>query len=124
AGVGQVAPAIAISEGPRTVISEVSFLGNEQISEARLRSLITLTPGSAYYVPRIAADREAILVEYFNEGFASADVQVQPVLSDDGTSASLAYRITEGPQTIVDHIIIIGNTRTDQDIIRRELLFR
>jgi outer membrane protein insertion porin family len=124
AGVGQVAPAIAIAEGPRTVIADVSFLGNEQIGEARLRSLITLTPGSAYFVPRIAADREAVLVEYFNEGFASADVQVQPVLSEDGTSASLAYRITEGPQTIVDHILIIGNTRTDQDIIRRELLFR
>lgn len=123
-GMGQVAPAIAITEGPRTVIAEVSFLGNEQIGEARLRALVTLTPGSAYFVPRIAVDRERILVEYFNEGFASADVQVEPVLSEDGTSASLAYRITEGPQTIVDHILIIGNTRTDQEIIRRELLFR
>lgn len=123
-GDGQVAPAIAIVEGPRTVIGDVSFLGNEQISAGRLRSLLTLTPGSAYVAPRIASDRERILLEYLDEGFARADVQVEPVLSDDGTSASLVYRVVEGQQTIVDHILIIGNTRTDQGIIRRELMFR
>jgi outer membrane protein insertion porin family len=34
----------------------------------------------------------------------------------------VVYRIREGAQTIVDHILIIGNQRTSADIIRRELL--
>jgi outer membrane protein insertion porin family len=123
-GVGQVRPAIVIAEGPRTVVGDVTFLGNAAIPDARLASQVTLTPGMPYFVPRLADDRELVLLEYLNEGYASADVQVAPVLSEDGTSASVVYRITEGPQTIVDHILIIGNTRTDPAIIRRELLFR
>ena len=123
-GIGQVRPVIAITEGPRTLIADVTFLGNEQITDARLQSLVTLTAGSPYYVPRVADDRERVLLEYLNEGFSAVVVQVEPVLSADGTSASLVYRITEGPQTIVDHILITGNTRTSPDIIRRELLFR
>jgi outer membrane protein insertion porin family len=123
-GVGQVRPAIVIAEGPQTIVGDVTFLGNEKITDARLASLVTLTPGLPYFVPRIADDRELVLLEYLNEGYASADIQVAPVLSEDGTSASVVYRITEGPQTIVDHILIIGNTRTDPAIIRRELLFR
>jgi outer membrane protein insertion porin family len=123
-GVGQVRPAIVIAEGPRTLVGDVTFLGNEAITDERLASLVTLTPGMPYFVPRIADDRELVLLEYLNEGYASADVQAAPVLSEDGTSASVVYRITEGPQTIVDHILVIGNTRTDPAIIRRELLFR
>ncbi len=124
AGVGQVRPVISIAEGPRTIVGEVTFLGNEHVTASRLQSLVTLGPGSPYFVPRLADDRERVFLEYLNEGFASVDVQVAPVLSDDGTSASLVYRIVEGPQTIVDHILIIGNTRTNPDIIRRELMFR
>jgi outer membrane protein insertion porin family len=124
AGVGQVRPAIVITEGPQTTVGDVTFLGNDAITDARLASLVTLAPGMPYFVPRVADDRELVLLEYLNEGYATADVQVAPVLSDDGTSASIVYRIVEGPQTIVDHILIIGNTRTDPDIIRRELLFR
>jgi outer membrane protein insertion porin family len=123
-GVGQVRPAIVIAEGPRTLVGDVTFLGNEAITDERLASLVTLTPGMPYFVPRIADDRELVLLEYLNEGHASADAQAAPVLSEDGTSASVVYRITEGPQTIVDHILVIGNTRTDPAIIRRELLFR
>jgi outer membrane protein insertion porin family len=122
--VGQVRPAIVITEGPQTIVGDVTFLGNAQIADERLASLVTLTPGMPYFVPRIADDRELVLLEYLNEGFASADVQVAPVLSEDGTSASVVYRIVEGPQTIVDHILIIGNTRTNPETIRRELLFR
>ncbi|HUF46535.1 MAG TPA: POTRA domain-containing protein, partial [Vicinamibacterales bacterium] len=124
AGVGQVRPVIAIVEGPRTLVEDVTFLGHEHVSGDRLRSLLTLTPGAPYFVPRLADDRESVLLEYLNEGFAAVDVQVEPVLSDDGSSANLVYRIVEGPRTIVDHILIIGNTRTNPDIIRRELMFR
>lgn len=123
-GTGQVKPLITITEGPRTLIGEVTFQGNNNVSEERLRALVHSRPGDPLYAPRLAADREVLLLEYLNEGFASADVQVTPTLSDDGTSASVVFGIAEGPQTLVDHILVVGNTRTDEEIIRNELLFR
>ena len=36
----------------------------------------------------------------------------------------MRFQINEGAQTIVDHILIIGNTRTDERVIKRELLLQ
>lgn len=123
-GLGQVTPIITVNEGPRTLIGEVSFEGNSYLTAERLRALVGTRPGDAYYAPRLSADREAVLLEYLNEGFASADVQVAPALSADSTAASLVFRIAEGPQTLVDHILIVGNRRTREAVIRNELLLR
>ncbi len=47
-----------------------------------------------------------------------------PTPTPDSTRADLHFRITEGQQTIVDHILIVGNTRTDERVIKRELLLQ
>ena len=123
-GVGQVKPIITIVEGPLTLVGQISFDGEANITEERLRGLVQSVPGAPYYVPRLAADREAVLLAYLNEGFASANVQAVPTLLENGTRVHVAFQIEEGPQTLVDHILIVGNNRTDDEIIRRELLFR
>lgn len=123
-GQGLVRPVITITEGPLTVVGEVRFEGAESIPEAQLRPLVTSRPGTPYYEPRIAADREAILLEYRNRGFESANIVVTPALSEDGRQAALTFRLNEGQQTIIDHILIIGNTRTDERVIKRELLLQ
>jgi outer membrane protein assembly complex protein YaeT len=118
-----VRPQIVITEGPRSLIGDLTFEGGAYMSQERLRSLVGTRPGDPFYAPRIAADREAVLLEYLNEGFASADVQVTPALSENGTRASVLFTIAEGPQTLVDHILVVGNTKTDENVIRSELLF-
>ena len=45
-----------------------------------------------------------------------------PNLSADQRLAGLTFQISEGQQTIIDHILIVGNTRTDERVIKRELL--
>jgi outer membrane protein insertion porin family len=121
AGLGQVQPAIAIAEGPRTVVGDVTFAGNEHLSAEQLRALVKAVPHGAYYEPDIEADRQAVELAYRNVGYSSVNVVIKPVLSDDRSRADLQFQIAEGPQTIVDHIIIVGNTRTDPRIIQREL---
>ena len=34
----------------------------------------------------------------------------------------MTFQISEGQQTIIDHILIVGNTRTDERVIKRELV--
>jgi outer membrane protein assembly factor BamA len=119
-----VRPVITITEGPRTLIGSVSFEGNAKVPAEQLRNVVTSTTGSPYYEPRVVADRDAVLLEYRNRGYAAATVVALPTPTADGTRADLAFRITEGPQTIVDQVLIIGNARTDQRVIQRELLLQ
>jgi outer membrane protein insertion porin family len=122
--VGRVHPVITIVEGPLTLVGDITFEGNSQVATDQLRAVVVSTRDSPYYEPRVVADREAVLLEYRNRGFASASVVVTPVPSADGTRADLHFRITEGQQTLVDHILILGNTRTDERVIKQELLLQ
>ena len=120
----RVQPVVTIVEGPLTVVGDVSFDGNTHVTADQLRAIVTSTRDAPYYEPRVVADREAVLLEYRNRGFASANVVVTPVPNADGTRADLRFHITEGQQTFVDHILIIGNTRTDERVITQELLLQ
>jgi outer membrane protein insertion porin family len=123
-GEGLIRPAITIAEGPLIRVGSVVFEGNAAVPEQELRPLIKSTPGEPYFAQQLAADRDSVLVRYLNMGFASANVAIDPRLSADGARVDLHFRISEGPQTLVDHIIIVGNQRTSPQVIQRELLLR
>lgn len=123
-GGGQVRPSITIVEGPRALIGEVTISGAQQLPEGELRQVIRSQPGMPWFDPTAAGDRDAILLEYLNLGFAAAEVTAMPVVNADRTRVDLRFEIREGQQTLVDHILVVGNTRTDERVIRREVLLR
>ena len=45
-------------------------------------------------------------------------------LAENDTQADVRYVIDEGPQVLVDRVIIVGNTRTKPETIERELLVK
>jgi outer membrane protein assembly complex protein YaeT len=123
-GEGRVRPSIAIVEGARAVVGDVTINGAKQVAEDELRAVTRLRPGQPWYDPIAAGDRDALLLEYLNRGYAVVEVTATPVVSSDRTRVDLLFDIREGPQTTVDHILIVGNRRTDEDLIRREILLK
>jgi outer membrane protein assembly complex protein YaeT len=123
-GEGVVQPAVVITEGPQTRIGDVRIAGNATVAETELRSVISVKTGNEFYEPQLVADRDAVFARYLDEGFASAAVQVVPAFSPDRTRADLTFQIAEGPRTIVDHVLIVGNTHTDTRVIERELTIK
>jgi len=117
-------PTIVIKEGSSVLVGAATFAGNRKLTTEDLLRLIESRAEHPFYAPTVAADREKIRVAYLNLGFASAQVTVTPALSSDGAHADLPFKVVEGPQTVIDHILIVGNTRTDPAVIRRELQFR
>ncbi len=120
-GNGLIRPVITIKEGPHVTIAAITIEGNRALRTEDLIAKLSSKPGEPYYAPTVASDRDRLVTEYLNAGYASVQVTVTPVLTPDGTRATLPFRIEEGPQTIVDHILVVGNTKTDQNVILREL---
>lgn len=112
-----------IDEGPQTTVDSVAIEGASAVPESVLRETLGLTAGRPFYGPMVNADRESLERVLRNRGFLGATATPAVTIADDGR-ASLVWRVREGDQSRVDHVLITGNERTNADIIRRELQLR
>jgi outer membrane protein insertion porin family len=115
---------VAINEGPRTEVRSVAFQGNTTITDTELRKRIATAPGRVYSIVDVLSDRDAIVQAYHDRGFESAVVTPQPTFAENDTRADVRFTVVEGPQIIVDHVIISGNRRISTQTIEREMLLR
>ena len=113
-----------VTEGPRTLVGSVAFDGSAVLAEGELRALITTAPGRPYSELDVANDRDRIDLEYRNRGYQSVVIEPALALSENDTRADINFAISEGPQVLVDHVIIVGNERTSTETIERELLLK
>jgi len=111
-------------EGPRTTVRSVELEGNQALSLSQLQPLPRLAPGDPLRWARVEEIRSAILRRYAARGrvFARVNARVEPE-ADDHT-ASVRYRIEEGPEVHVARILVTGNRRTREDLVRGNLELR
>ncbi|MCD8042254.1 MAG: outer membrane protein assembly factor BamA [Tannerellaceae bacterium] len=115
---------LTIDEGQKYYLKDIRFVGNTQYSTEYLEYLLNMKPGEVYNQKklneRLLMDDEAVANLYYNNGylFFNADPVEVDVQND---SISLEIRIMEGPQATINRVIINGNDRLYEDIVRREL---
>ena len=115
---------LTVVEGPRTLVRALAFMGHVAMSAAQLASIAAVAPGQAFSVGQVASARDAILRAYRDNGYDSVSVGVEWTLAENDTRADLRIDVREGPQVIVDHVIIVGNQRIGAAAISRELLVK
>ena len=115
---------LKLEEGDKYYLKDIRFVGNTQYASDFLEAILGMKPGEVYnqkkLTERLSTDEDAVSNVYYNNGyiFFSAD----PVEVDvDNDSISLEVRIQEGPQATINRVIINGNDRLYEDIVRREL---
>ena len=115
---------LKVDEGQQYFLKDIRFVGNTKYSTDYLSAVLGMKPGEVYNQKkldeRLTSDDDAVSNVYFNDGylFFNAD-QVETDVQND--SIALEIRITEGPQATINRVIINGNDRLYEDIIRREL---
>lgn len=110
-----------VSEGPQSFVRTVTFGGVTALAEAELRRRMQSRAGEPYYLPFLSLDRDAITRAYLDRGYQQVAVAIEPVADAEGSNVVLAVDIVEGPQTVVDRVIVVGNLRTDTQTILDEL---
>jgi outer membrane protein insertion porin family len=112
---------IAIDEGPQYHVGKLSFVGYKATTEERLRGVVKMKEGAVYSAKGIKDDAKALADAYGSGGYV--DLTIVPESSPaHGGLIDITYRIDEGQRSYVERINIIGNTRTKDKVIRREVL--
>lgn len=115
---------LKVDEGEKYYLKDIRFVGNTKYSTDYLMAVLGMKPGEVYnqkkLSDRLSMDEDAVSNIYFNNGylFFSADPVEVEVEND---SIALEIRIQEGPQATINRVIINGNDRLYEDIVRREL---
>ena len=126
---GEVMIQIDLEEGNQYFFRSISWKGNSIYDEETLATVLGIEAGDVYNQElletrlRFSQDGRDVSTLYMDNGYLF--FQVNPIeVAIDGDSIDLELRIFEGPQAIIDKVIIKGNDRTHEHVIRRELRTR
>lgn len=112
---------INVFEGERFVVSAVRLEGNYLDREEEFKSLVTIKPGEAYNADQVSQTTKAF-TDYFGKfGFAFARVQSVPDIDRSTNRVVLVLQADPSRRAYVRRISVSGNTRSRDEVVRREL---
>ncbi|MBE0399737.1 outer membrane protein assembly factor BamA [Halomonas sp. FME1] len=111
-----------VDEGQQYRVGNIRFAGDLQISENEARQLLTVNEGEIFSRGDVNASTEALRQRLGAEGFAFADIQGVPEISDDGETVDLVIAVNSGERAYVRRIEFFGNTTTQDEVLRREMI--
>ncbi|MBD5183124.1 MAG: outer membrane protein assembly factor BamA [Bacteroidales bacterium] len=118
---------ITLDEGKRYYIKDIQWVGNTIYPTQVLDGYLGMKPGDVYNQKlmdkRLNTDEDAVSNLYMDNGYLF--YQLVPIEKEiTGDSISLEMRMMEGPQARINNVVINGNDRLYEKVIRRELRVR
>ena len=111
---------INISEGSQYKLGKISFqgeLGNISIKD--LNNTISMNEGDIFNRNSIISDIQSLTDNYADQGYAF--VEINPITSESLDLVNVNFKITLNKKVYINRITISGNTRTQDEVIRREI---
>ena len=126
-----VAIDLKIEEGRKYYFGDIKFLGNSIYSDQGLQSILGIKKGDVYngvlLQKRIAdktkPDSEDITNQYQNNGYLFSNINAVEVRTANDT-IDFEIRVQEGPLVYFNKINVVGNDKTNDKVIYRELRTR
>ncbi|PPC82404.1 MAG: outer membrane protein assembly factor BamA [Methylotenera sp.] len=112
---------INITEGEKYTISEVKLAGETLVPEDELRQLIQVQAGDTFSREKVTQTSKAISDRLSNDGYAFSNVNPVPEINKEKHTAAFTFFVDPGKRVYVRRINIVGNTRTRDEVIRREV---
>jgi outer membrane protein insertion porin family len=112
-----------IEEGLRYRIQDIAIEGNTVFTAERICSVMQLQPGDILRREAVEEDQKHILDLYGEVGYIDARVEMTNEFVEQPGLVVLRVGITENKQYCFGRIIIRGNMKTKDEVIRRELQF-
>lgn len=111
---------INISEGEKYTVSDIKLEGEMFGRENELKSLIQLKKDDVYSGEKLTESVKKISDRMGNFGYAFANVNAYPELNRDKREVAFTIMVEPGKRVYVRRINVAGNTRTRDEVVRRE----
>ena len=115
---------IKINEGPKYYFRNIEWIGNTIFSSEYMSAVLGIQRGDIFdqtlLDKRLEVDEDAVSSLYLDNGYLFFEVNAVEVKVDDD-SIDFEMRIHEGEQATINNVIITGNTKTNEHVVRREL---
>lgn len=115
---------ILVEEGQHYVSGEIKIQGNQLFPESEIWQELEMLPGFTYSQYYLSKDVQKIIEYYHKRGYMDARVVPDVRLNRDTGKVDVTYQIEEGDLYFVEKVVVRGNTKTKDIVIRRELRIR
>jgi outer membrane protein insertion porin family len=112
---------VNITEGEKFVVAGVKLAGNYLGREEEFKSLVTIQPGQPYNGEQVTDTTKAFSDYFGSFGYAFARVQAEPEIDRVNNRVTLTLQGEPSRRVYVRRILVSGNNRTRDEVIRREL---
>ncbi len=114
---------VTVDEGERYHVDTISIKGNKLFTDTEIKGLLELKKGSAFMPESLQKDTHNIQMTYGRQGHMNAQVKTNYTYKQIEPKIDITYDIQENERFFIEKIIVSGNDRTKDNVIRRNLTF-
>ncbi|MEI9976950.1 MAG: POTRA domain-containing protein [Ignavibacteriota bacterium] len=118
---GELAAFVEIQEGPQSFVSDLQVEGIEHLKLSDVLSQLSSIKGQPFSQFSVAVDRDTILAQCFDKGFANATFEWNSQPAGEPNRVNLRYIIREGPQQFVREVVVNNLKHTRPALVNRKL---
>lgn len=112
---------VNVNEGDRYTVRDVQVTGDSLVPKDVLSDLISIKPGDSFSRKQVTESTARISDRLGNEGYAFANINAIPELDEETKEVSFNFFVDQGKRVYVRRVNITGNTKTKDEVLRREL---
>jgi len=114
---------VLIDEGERYYVDNVNIKGNKLYTNNEIIGMLGLKKGSAFIPELLQKDSQSIRMAYGRQGHLNANVKADYAYKQVEPKIDITYDILENERFFIEKVIISGNDKTKDNVIRRNLSF-
>jgi outer membrane protein insertion porin family len=112
---------VNINEGEKYVVSDVALSGQMLVPREELEKLIQLKPGDVFSREKLVASTKAIGDRLGNDGYAFANANAVPAIDKEKRTVAFNIVVDPGRRVYVRRINVSGNSKSRDEVVRREM---
>ncbi|WP_218208915.1 outer membrane protein assembly factor BamA [Acinetobacter sp. F9] len=112
---------VSVYEGEQFKFGQTKYLGDALYQTEELQALQLFKEGETYSQEKVNVVKQLLQRKYGNAGYYYAEVNIVPQINNETKQVDLNYYINPGQQVTVRRINFTGNTKTADEVLRREM---
>ena len=112
---------INVTEGEQFRVKEVRLAGDLVVEPETLFPLVDLNPGDVFSRKYVTETVSKISEKLGDQGYAFANVNTIPEVDQESKEVVVTFFVDPGKRVYVNRINMVGNTRTRDEVLRREM---